>query len=210
MKEIKDTHLLNTYLNQYKILDIFDTPDLPFRLYSYEPGEIMNYTHPLENYLKFIVCGEISLYSIQEDGEQFIAYQGEFCGLIGDLEFCGLESDNRYQEALTTVYSIELPLSEVRQKLLNDNRFLRYLLYFITKRHSNLTMAEWSRSSTIDQRLLRYLQYEAPNHTLSGVESIAFHLRCSRSQVQRALRKLLSDGQIKKIGKGKYELIQSK
>ena len=137
MKEIKDTHLLNTYLNQYKILDIFDNPDLPFRLYSYEPGEIMNYTHPLENYLKFIVCGEISLYSIQEDGEQFIAYQGEFCGLIGDLEFCGLESDNRYQEALTTVYSIELPLSEVRQKLLNDNRFLRYLLYFITKRHNN-------------------------------------------------------------------------
>ena len=113
MKELKDAALLESYLQQYRILEVFDTPNLPFRLYVYEPGEIMNYSHPLTNYLKFIVSGSVSLYTILEDGEKFIAYQGEHCGLLGDLEFCGAEPENHYQEALTTVYSLELPLLEV-------------------------------------------------------------------------------------------------
>ena len=209
MKEIKDTKLLETYLQQYKIPDIFDTPDLPFRLYVYEPGEIMNYAHSLQNYLKFIVSGSIRLYMLLEDGEQFIAYQGEHCGLLGDLEFCGLDTENHYQEALSIVHSVELPLIETRQKLLNDNRFLRYLLHFITKRNEDIALLESNRFATIETRLLRYLEYETPNHTLSGVEAIAFHLRCSRSQVQRALKKLIESGKIEKIGKGKYKLLKT-
>ena len=208
MKELKNQKLLDTYLQQYKILDLFDTPNLPFRLYAYEPGEIMNYAHPLQNYLKFVVSGSVRLYSIQEDGEQFIAYQGEHCGLLGDLEFCGVDTENHYQEALTLVHSIELSLSETRQKLLNDNRFLRYLLYFITKRNATIATLESNRYSTIETRILRYLEYESPDHILSGVEAMAFHLRCSRSQVQRALKKLLENHQIEKLGKGKYKLLR--
>ena len=93
---------------------------------------------------------------------------------------------------------------EVRQKLWNDNRFLRHLLHYITKRNTARDFIESNRYSTIEKRILRYLEYESSTHTLTGVEAIAFHLRCSRSQVQRALKKLLETGQIQKIGKGSY------
>lgn len=208
MKELKDQSLLNNYLLQYKIPELFDTKDLPFQLYEYEAGEIMNYKRPLNKYLKFIVSGEISLYSIMEDGEQFTGFKGPFFGLLGDLELCGIKMENNYQEAITTVHSIELPLNKVRSQILDDNTFLRYLLYRIVKRHVQMTKPELVHSTSVEKRLLHYLEYESTDHTLSGVEAMAFRLRCSRSQVQRALKTLIQHRKIQKTGKGKYKLIQ--
>lgn len=208
MKELKDQSLLNNYLLQYKIQDLFDTKDLPFQLYEYEAGEIMNYKRPLDNYLKFIVSGEISLYSIMEDGEQFTGFKGPFFGLLGDLELCGIKMESNYQEAITTVHSIELPLNKVRSQILDDNTFLRYLLYRIVKRHVQMTKPELVHSTSVEKRLLHYLEYESTDHTISGVEAMAFRLRCSRSQVQRALKTLIQNEKIQKTGKGKYKLIQ--
>jgi len=207
MKEIKDENLLNSYLQQYKIADLFDTKELPFQLYEYEAGEIMNYKRPLDKYLKFIVSGEISLYALMEDGEQFTAFQGPHAGLLGDLELCGVKFENNYQEALTTVHSIELPLAKVRTHILNDNSFLRYLLYRIVKRHVQMTKPELIHSTSVEKRLLHYLEYESVDQCFSGVEAMAFRLRCSRSQVQRALKSLLDSGKVQKIGKGKYKLM---
>ncbi len=208
MKELKDKELLKSYLQQYKIPNLFDTRDLPFQLYEYEPGEIMNYKRPLQNYLKFIVSGEISLYALLEDGEQFTAFQGPHIGLLGDLEFCGVKFENNYQEALTTVHSIELPLAKTKTTLLNDNRFLRYLLSHIVKRHIEMTKPEQIHSASVEKRLLHYLEYESDDHTLSGVEAMAFRLHCSRSKVQRALKSLVEQGEIQKTGKGKYQLVE--
>lgn len=210
MKEIKDQNLLNSYLQQYKIPELFDTLNLPFQLYEYEAGELMNYKRPLDKYLKFIVSGEISLYTIMEDGDQFTAFQGPHIGLLGDLELCGVKFENNYQEALTTVHSIELPLSKIRSQILNDNTFLRYLLYRIVKRHVQMTKPELIHSTSVEKRLLHYLEYESINHSFSGVEAMAFRLRCSRSQVQRALKTLIKKELIVKTGKGKYTLIQHK
>ncbi len=208
MKELKDEALLNNYLQQYKIPDLFDTKDLPFQLYEYEAGEIMNYKRPLEKYLKFIVSGEISLYSLLEDGQQFTAFQGPHVGLLGDLELCGIKFENNYHEAHTVVHSVELPLAQVKTQILNDNCFLRYLLYRIVKRHIQMTKPELVHSTSIKKRLLHYLEYESSDHTFSGVDAMAFRLRCSRSQVQRALKSLIEKEIVKKIGKGKYQLIK--
>ena len=208
MKEIKDKQLLHSYLQQYKISELFDTANLPFRLYEYEAGEIMNYKHPLDQYLKFIVSGELSIYTIMEDGEQFTGYKGPFAGLLGDLEFCGVKMENNYHEAISTVHSIELSLSNLRAQLLDDKTFLRYLLYQIVKRHMEMTNPALIHSTSVEKRLLHYLEYENPDHSINGVEAIAFRLRCSRSQVQRSLKKLIEKGQVKKTGKGKYMLIQ--
>ena len=42
MQEIRDSQKLETYLNQFHIRELFDTRDLPFRLYRYEVGEMLN------------------------------------------------------------------------------------------------------------------------------------------------------------------------
>lgn len=208
MKEIKDKALLQSYLQQYKIPDLFDTKDLPFQLYEYEAGEIMNYKRSSDKYLKFIVSGELLFYTIIEDGQQLTGFKGPLIGLLGDLELCGVKIENTYQEALTTVHSVELPLAKFKNQILDDNTFLRYLLYRIVKRHIEMTNPELVHATSVEKRLLHYLEYESSNHSISGVEAMAFRLRCSRSQVQRALKTLLQKGQIQKTGRGKYQLIQ--
>lgn len=208
MKELKDETLLNSYLQQYKIPELFDTQNLPFQLFEYEAGEIMNYKHPLDKYLKFIVSGELTFYTLEENGEQLTGFKGPYVGLLGDLELCGIKLESTYHEALTTVRTIELSLVKVKHIILDDNRFLRYLLFRLVKRHVEMTNPELIHSTSVEKRLLHHLEYESSDHSFSGVEAMAFRLRCSRSQVQRALKTLIQNGQIQKTGKGKYKLIQ--
>ena len=47
MREIRDPELLEHYIRTYHIRSFFDTQDLPFRLYEYAPGEMINVVHPL-------------------------------------------------------------------------------------------------------------------------------------------------------------------
>lgn len=207
MKEIKDKNLLLYYLNKFKVCDYFDTPNLQFKLYEYTAGEIISFVHPSRNYLKFMVNGEIRVYYLREDGDMFVIYQGSDQGLIGDFEFLITTDNEQYHEALTTVHSIELFLPPLKDTLLDDKKFLRYLLNQISQRYSDFQNASIYHHTTVETQILHYLE-QTPGHSLNGIEPMAFYLKCSRSQVQRALKNLIQKEKIKKIGKGKYELLR--
>ena len=68
MREIRDPELLEHYIRTYHIRSFFDTQDLPFRLYEYAPGEMINVVHPLEESIKFFVEGVFDHYMLLEDG----------------------------------------------------------------------------------------------------------------------------------------------
>lgn len=57
MREIRDPELLEHYIHKFHIRSFFDTRDLPFRLYEYAPGEMINIVHPLQESIKFFVEG---------------------------------------------------------------------------------------------------------------------------------------------------------
>lgn len=42
MRELTDAKLMNAYIEQDRIRSLFDTERLPFRLYRFEKGEILN------------------------------------------------------------------------------------------------------------------------------------------------------------------------
>ena len=50
------------------------------------------------------------------------------------MEFCGKRDDTHQIEARTTALCIVLPLASTKELLLNDNRFLRYLLNSVTEK----------------------------------------------------------------------------
>lgn len=208
MKEITSPALLSKYLQQYNITEMFDIPDLPFGLYEYENGELVNYIRPLPSYLKFLVDGEIRIYTLNEDGGTRLVYQGRPVAMIGDMELCGSDGLSYCYEAIGTVRCVELPLTPLRTALLNDNRFLRNLAKSLTRKLNLFTGREISLDTTVEKRLLYYFQNEAENQRFAGVETLAFRLHCSRSQIQRGLRNLLQQGIIKKIRKGEYALAQ--
>ena len=133
MKRIFDPALLDFYLQKHEIPSLFDTPDLAFSLYQFEKGERLDTLNP-EEYLSFLVDGSIEISANRADGTSYpIGYLDGFT-CIGDMEFCGKRDDTHQIEARTTALCIVLPLASTKELLLNDNRFLRYLLNSVTEK----------------------------------------------------------------------------
>lgn len=205
MREIRDSALLEHYIRKYHIRSFFDTPDLPFRLYEYDPGEMINVVHPMEESIKFIVAGVFDHYTVQEDGTPYLISHCDGFGFMGDLAFCRRQPPGRYQEVMETVRAVELPLEAYRGILENDNRFLRFLLDTMAQR---MTMSMDIRLDmhSAEESLLAYLRWRCPDHTITNITETAFHLNYSRRQLQRALKVLTENGTLLKTGKGCYRL----
>lgn len=208
MREIRDQQLLEQYLCKYHIRSFFDTPDLPFRLYEYAPGEMINIVHPVEESVKFIVEGVFDHYLIQDDGTPYLISHCDGFGFLGDLAFCCRQPKNRYQEVLETLRAVELPLEPLRRTLENDNRFLRFLIDTMAQRMT-LSLNARVCDTSAEQALLAYMRWRCPNHTITNVSEAAFHTNFSRRQIQRTLKTLTQSGQLKRLGKGHYILSES-
>ena len=205
MQELRDPELLEHYIRTYHIRSFFDTQDLPFRLYEYAPGEMINVVHPMEESIKFIVQGVFDHYKIQEDGSPYLIAHCDGFGFMGDLAFCRRQPQNRYQEVLETVRAVELPLEPLRSVLENDNRFLRFLLDTMAQRMT-ASMHIRSDMTNAEDALLAYLRWRCPDRSITNVTEVAFHLNYSRRQVQRVLKDLTQRGILTRTGKGQYTL----
>lgn len=208
MRQIFDTVLLQHYLNQYHIPSFFDTTDLPFQLWEYAPGEMMNLLHKPEEYLKFVVAGSFQICEVRSDGSWYplLQMENQFV-LLGDMEFCGYWKDNHYQQVTQQVLTVELPLHQLHPVLMNDCTFLRYLLGAFCGK-----LAQWQNAldgCTLEEKLLHYLRTECPQGTLTAVEDTASRLHYSRSQLQRVLRDLTQRGILLRVKKGQYRLVES-
>lgn len=207
MREIRDPELLENYIRKYHIRSFFDTPELPFRLYEYAPGEMINVVHPMEESIKFVVEGVFDHYMIQKDGAPYLIAHCDGFGFMGDLAFCGRQPPGRYQEVIETVRAVELPLATVRHTLENDNRFLRFLLDTMAQRMT-MSMEIRADTSSAEEALLSYIRWRCPDHIITNVGEVAFHINYSYRQVQRALKELTAKGNLKRVKKGFYALNQ--
>ena len=205
MQEIRDPQKLEAYLKQYGIRDLFDSRDLPFRLYRYEAGEMLNILRPTRDYLKFVLEGSFDLYAIRADGARHLVRHCEGFTVLGDLEFCGKDAGMRYQEATRTVYSIELPLEVLRPTLQQDVRFLNFLLDTMSTKLAGTSM-DLVGFSDLREALLYHIRYHCPDQTITSVSQTAFRLNYSLRQTQRVLQELTREGLLKRKGKGHYTL----
>jgi len=173
LREIKDPELLEHYLRKYHIRSFFDTQELPFRLYEYAPGELINVVHPMEESMKFMVEGVFDHYALQEDGTPYLIAHCEGFGFGGDLAFCRRQPQNRYQEVIETVRAVELPLEPLRSTLENDNRFLRFLLDTLSQRMT-MSIDNHLGVNGAEETLLAYLRWRCPDHTITNVAKLPF------------------------------------
>ena len=205
MQEIPNREELEFYLGKNHIRELFDTRNLPFRLYRYEVGEMMNILRPTREYLKFVVEGIFDLYAIRADGARYLVRRCEGFTFLGDLEFCGKDAGMRYQEVTRTVYTIELPLEALRPTLQQDVRFLNFLLDTMSTKLAGTSM-DLVGFSDLREALLYHIRYQCPNQAITNVGQTAFRLNYSLRQTQRVLQELTKEGLLKRIGKGHYAL----
>ncbi len=207
MTECMDIKLLEHYLKKYRIRELFDTKDLPFRLYRYETGEMMNIVHPQEQYLKFLVDGRVSMYSINDNGDMQQLFEEKAPAFWGEVEICGRSFSNHYHEVIKTAYCIELPLAPLRDILWNDLRFMQYLVSRMSESIYLATMTMEVMTENLETRLIHYLKHTCKNKTMSGMELTAKHLQCSRRQLHRVVTKLIEEERIIKTSWGTYTLL---
>ena len=204
MIEITDKKELDKYLNKYHIPEIFDTKDLPFKLYCYEIGEMMNLSHPQEEYIKFLVDGIVASDELDVNGNVKRLFEEKALAFWGEVEIGGYSLSNHFHEVIETAYCIELPLEPYRDILLQDMRFLQYLIKRMSSTIYTATLMMSYMNYSIEDRLIYHMKYVCPNHTFSGMELTAKRLQCSRRQLQRVVNQLIKDRKIKKIGWGQY------
>lgn len=206
MHEIHDKALLQRYIQQHQIYSLFDSKELPFRLYEYAPGEIMNLLRPNDRYLKFVVEGVVDLYAILPSGEKHMIHRSVGFGMLGYMEFCGQHAPERCQEVVQTVRTLELDLTQVRDALDRDIPFLHYVMNCMAQLLT-FSLPLHPEFDSLEDALLAYLHWHCPDGTIRNVEETAARLNHSRRQLQRVLKNLTEKGILKKEGRGCYRLI---
>ena len=208
MVECNDPKLLEKYMKKWGIRDFFSTPDLPFKLYRYEVGEMMNVAHPQEKYLKFIVEGRLGVDTVDGEGNLHRIIEDKAFVYYGEVEILGYSFNNHFHEVLDTVYTIELPWEPLREVLWNDLKFLQFLVTHMSKSIYNATNDIEGFNDDVQSRLLHYIRTECPDGTFSGMELTAKRLRCSRRQLQRIVSQLVEEGKLVKTGWGAYGIAE--
>ncbi|MCD7830136.1 MAG: cyclic nucleotide-binding domain-containing protein [Clostridiales bacterium] len=206
MREIFDMPKLERYLDQYKIRELFETEALSFHLCQYDKGEIIRCSTDENQRLYFLVEGAVQIYAVHEDSGGYpFSYINHFT-LLGDMEFCGAPTSSLLVEVVKPALCVELPLYTLKSSLLNDNTFLRFLLRSVSHKLVLFARSETAFSS-LEEKLLHYMEHECPDHQFQGVEAVAIQLRCSRRQLQRILKSLSERQVIRKVKKGTYRLV---
>ena len=206
MRQIQDPRQVERCLTHYHIREMFDTPDLPFRLYEYAPGEMLNILHPPAEYLKLIVKGEYTIFFDSSLGQRYILEHSDSPTILGDFEFCASDYLSSWQRAETAVYSVELPLLALRSTLMQDTRFLQFLLKSITEKIVRKSTPLREGAFTLEELVLYHLRYEVPAHSITNVSQTAQQLHHSRRQLQRVLQKLTAQGIVRQEKPGHYLL----
>lgn len=207
MKKLYDRKLLKQFQETWQTGSIFTDPDLPFHFYRYSEGESLTAKNPINRCVKFVLEGTFRIYTITPDGSEYVIFQGHRRELISQWHVGAEHYQIVSVDALTPVVTAELLLDDCEAQLMEDPKFLRFLLEQIASSYREFAMEVVSQEETVEKRLMSLLK-KTPRHNFSGVEEMTKRLHCSRSQLQKALRALISSGIIQRTQKGSYQMIE--
>ena len=207
MTKLHDGTLWKQFQREWNIEHIFTDPDLPFQFYKYREGESLLTKNPLNRCVKFVLRGTFRIYTITPDGREYVIFQGQRQELISQWHVGAEHYQIVYVDAVTPVITAELLLDTCGERLMEDAKFLRFLLTQISSAYREFAMEVIYQEETVEKRLISLLE-RVPEHCFSGVEEMAKRLHCSRSQLQKALHILVSSGRIQRTQKGCYQMIE--
>ena len=213
MKRIYDKAKISAAISNSRYREVLEALDGKlsggFFLIEYETGEFVCAPDANNELFQIVVSGLVSIYFIRNDGSSYSLASSESDVIIGVSELFDIENAGVFAEANGKVTCLCFLMNENREKLLDNNLFLRMIaksssiiLDVVTKKEAVPT--------SLKERLLAYMHYKCPDKILRGVEKVAFQLHCSPRQLQRVLNELTDCGGTEKIGKGAYRLVSTK
>jgi len=213
MKRIYDKAKISAAISNSRYREVLEALDGKlsggFFLTEYESGEFVCAPDAKNDLFQIVVSGVVSIYFIRNDGSSYSLAFSESDVLIGVSELFDIKNTGVFAEANGKVTSLCFLMNENREKLLDNNLFLRMIAKSSSIILDVVTMKDAAPTSLKD-RTLAYMHYKCPDKILRGVEKAAFQLHCSPRQLQRVLNELTDCGETEKIGKGAYRLVITK
>lgn len=212
MKEISDRTLIDSYISRYELSAIFDSDVRQMMtLLYYDSGELLISYGQVSRYLLFLVRGKCSFYTFSENGEHVSLGIADSFQVFGEVSSLWNWPPNNVVEALTPAWCLAIDLDKHRDKLLDDNGFLRYLCRLLSRRvlHSNKALTSYV-GARAGNRLASFIL----NNQHGGVFSHKLTL-CSEAiavsyrHVLRLMEELCKEKILKKDGR-KYRIIDAR
>lgn len=208
MKKIYDSEKINQQLEKCCYGSLLKSLQIDLFLIQYQKGEFV--TSPLqeEQLFQIIVSGSLNIYFIRDDGTRYSLSNGNTDYILGDMDIFYDRNNNVFAEACEKSICLSFSLNNNKEKLLSNNEFLKLICNSLSHKMGTLTTIDVAPAS-LTERVLSYMQYKCCDGVLDGLEQSAFRLHCSARQLQRVMNQCLTDGTVKKIGKGTYQLIHN-
>lgn len=128
MVRINDPERMNNYILKYKIDNIFSLDARALmELILFKKGEFICRESEDINYLYFFVQGKAKVYKTLSNGKSLLLcfYQG--FKVLGDVELFNYKAASANVEVIEDTYCIGILMEKVREYLLNDAGFLRFI-----------------------------------------------------------------------------------
>ena len=124
--KIADNMLLAQYVDKYQIESRFScTPCPKLKLFSFEKGDLLLQAGRHSKYLYLLVAGKVKVYNYSLNGKIAVLSMLEPFQIIGEIgSLWGWEATANV-EAVSSSYGAGILLSEYREVLLEDLKFLR-------------------------------------------------------------------------------------
>lgn len=209
MKEIKNYKLLETYIKQNNIEEIFDD-DIKNHmvLFEYEKNEFLCREADLADYVLFLVKGEVKIYSTLENGKSYLLRTEKPFNIYGDLELLNRDTYSANVEALKSCHAIGISFAHVRKHYLENPKFLNYLCRSLGHRLDSISkMSTENLYLPLTNKLAGYLMIHINEEKTQVVlrnsfTDISDQLGATYRHLSRTFKSLESKGVINR--KGKY------
>jgi len=203
LETIHDPKLLERYLNNSGVRELFGSGLPRFFLLRYSPGELLTTPFSPSLYLQFIVDGDLLLYEMpDEESTITLLTQNNDINILGDVELIDTKFTPFFVEAKTGVYALAVYLEQYREQLLNDPVFLLHLCRCLSNKLNGAVLS--SRHGTIRQRVNMSIQNAQVGDRISNIGRLARSLNVSSRQLLRVLKELCDEGILEHPDKGLY------
>lgn len=128
MEIIHNDELKLMYIDRYKINDIFSVSMNKYmRLVKFSKGEFIYREKEKLNKIYFFVEGKLKVYRTLENGKVLLISFYYPLMVLGDIELVNYEVADANIQVINESYCIEMSFDDVREMLLKDALFLRYM-----------------------------------------------------------------------------------
>ncbi|GKX66718.1 cyclic nucleotide-binding domain-containing protein [Inconstantimicrobium mannanitabidum] len=217
MIEIIDETKLVSYIEKYSLNDMF-TEDMSsyMRLWKFNKGEHICRSDENITKLYFLVSGKAKVYTILSNGKQLLLSFISPLELIGDLECIKLNQFHCNIQVIQEAYCISIDLNIIRENLMDDGRFLRYIINSLgEKLTQNTNSNSINLLYPLENRLASYILATSINDEGEETEimqdynltEISELLGTSYRHLLRTLNKFIEKGAIAKKN-ASYEIVR--